>query len=100
VALERAAEQDFPDPEGVYMFARAMAYAGAVEEAVPVLAAVVARGFVCYEGFLRDPWLDPLRSNAGFVHILRRAEFKAKAAAEIFRAAGGEQILGGASLGS
>jgi hypothetical protein len=64
-----------------------------------VLAAVVARGFVCYEGFLKDPWLDPLRSNPGFVHTLRRAQFKAKAAQETFRAAGGEQILG-ASMGA
>jgi hypothetical protein len=59
-----------------------------------VLAAVVARGFVCYEAFLRDPWLDGMRSHPGFVHLLKRAEAGAKAAEEAFREAGGEAILG------
>ena len=44
--------------------------------------------------FLRDPWLDGMRSLPGFVHILKRAEVGAKAAEEAFREAGGEAILG------
>ena len=93
-SLQRSAEADFPDPEGIYIIGRCVAFAGAHEEALPVLAAVVARGFICYEGFLRDPWLDGLRSHPGFVHILKRAEAGAKAAEEAFRDAGGEAILG------
>jgi len=43
---------------------------------------------------LHDPWLAPLRDDQRFQEILRRAETRRNEALTVFRAEGGERLLG------
>ena len=71
---------DFPDPEGQYYMARAMAYLGESDLALAAFDRAERGGFFCYPFFTRDPWLDSLRTNPRFVEILRRAESRMREA--------------------
>ena len=59
-----------------------------------MLGDAVDRGFFCYPGIVRDPWLDPLRNNLEFVRILRRAEERWRQSMVLFAETGGVEILG------
>ena len=65
---------EFPDPEGQYYMARALAFLGENGKALEAFDRAERGGFFCYPFFARDPWLDPLRTDPHFVEILRRAE--------------------------
>ena len=84
---------DFPDPEGVYYMGRAMARVGETETALAALSSAVDRGFFCYPFFVRDAWLDPLRGNARFVDLLRRAESRWREAKRAFDDHPGSRVL-------
>ena len=43
---------------------------------------------------LHDPWLATLRDNPRFTEILRRAQARRDEALTVFRAEGGERLLG------
>jgi TolB-like protein len=85
---------DLPDPEGRYFIARTFAYAGAFDEALPMLAEVVENGFFCLAAFTRDPWLDGLRGHPEFGAIVRRAEARHRHALISFLTAEGDRVLG------
>ncbi len=93
-AMARVVDGGFHDPEGLYFGARHLARAGATDDALSLFARVVSGGFHCAETFVRDPWLDPLRTSPAFVDLLRRAEMGRAAALESFRRAGGDRLLG------
>ena len=84
---------DFPDPEGLYYMGRALAHVGASEEAIERIVAAVERGFFCYPYFVSDPWIDPLRGDARFVEVLRRAETKWRDAQHAFEQHPGSRVL-------
>jgi serine/threonine protein kinase/tetratricopeptide (TPR) repeat protein len=84
---------DFPDPEGQYYMARALAHVGAMDEAIARVAAAVDRGFFCYPFFVSDAWVDPLRGDARFVDVLRRAEAKWREAQRAFEEHPGSRVL-------
>ncbi len=83
-----------PDPESVFLGARTYASLGALDAAAQQFARAVDMGFFCYPTFVRDPWLDPLRSHATFAEALARANLRHGEAARKFRDAGGERLLG------
>jgi hypothetical protein len=87
-------ETGFHDPEGLFLVARDLAYVGAREEALGMLEKVVSGGFHCPRPLLQDPWLDSLRGDPAFLRLLHRAEEESAAAAQAFREAGGERLLG------
>jgi serine/threonine protein kinase len=84
----------FHDPEGLYLVARELAYAGARQDALDMLERVVTGGFHCPRALVQDPWLDSLRGDPTFVRLLHRAEEESAASAAAFREAGGERVLG------
>jgi len=92
--LDQLPTSSFRDPEGLYLTARAMAFAGARQPAVELLANVIEGGFFCPTALVRDPWWDPLRGDAAFLRCLRRAEERSRDAAAAYLAAHGDRILG------
>ena len=100
VAESRQATHDFleaagarTDPEGPYIWSRLLARLGEHDRALATLDEAVARGFFCVEGFVRDPWLDPVRTDERFARILQRAQVRQQEALTAFRDAGGEHVL-------
>lgn len=93
-ALEfMGALRDFPDPEGLYFMGRALAHVGQLDEAIAELQLSVERGFFCYPFFVRDSWLDPLRTSPRFVEILRHAESRTRDAQRAFDAHPASRVL-------
>ena len=93
-ALRRVLESGFHDPEGLFFCLRSASHLGETALALEMLERVVDAGFHCPTPMVRDPWLDPLRTEPAFVRVLRRAEEHHAAALRIFTAAGGERLLG------
>ncbi|MBI1898943.1 MAG: protein kinase [Acidobacteria bacterium] len=81
------------DPEGIYHVARQLAWCGERAEALEYLGVTVEQGFYCFPAFLRDPWLDSLRSDLAFNAILRRAEERYREAVAAFYRASGDRVL-------
>ena len=84
---------DFPDPEGMYYMGRSMAHVGEPDTALLGLTSAVDRGFFCYPFFVRDAWLDPVRGDARFIEVLRRAEGKWREAKRAFDEHPGSRVL-------
>ena len=82
------------DPEGLYYFARQLAYLGKHVRASEVLNEAAELGYVCFPTMARDPWLDPLRGNLEFSLALRTEEGRYRESAQAFLAAAGSRILG------
>ena len=84
---------NFPDPEGLYYITRALAFLGETEHALSAFERAERNGFFCYGFFTRDPWLDPLRMNARFMEILRRAETRMREARRAFEEHPASRVL-------
>ena len=93
-AVRQVLETGFHDPEGLFFALRSASFVGQRALAVELLERVVEGGFHCPMPMVRDPWLDPIRTEPGFVRALRRAEEKHAEALRAFTAAGGERLLG------
>jgi tetratricopeptide (TPR) repeat protein len=83
----------FPDPEGRFYIARGLVRIQRPEEALEVLDGAQRDGFFCYPIFAHDPWLDPLRGDARFIAILKRAEERMRNAQRAFDAHPGSRVL-------
>ena len=86
--------QHYLDPEGVFYMGLIMAHLGESERALTVLSECMDRGFSSVHVLLRNPWFDGLRSKAQFNELLKRGEARFVEASEVYRAAGGPQVLG------
>jgi serine/threonine protein kinase/Flp pilus assembly protein TadD len=96
-AAERLLGLKYHDLEGTYYLARQFAYLGQPDRALKLLESVIERGYCCWYSLGHDPWLESVRSAAGFQAVYGAAEQRYRAAQESFRAAGGEEILGASS---
>jgi TolB-like protein len=81
------------DPEGLYFTTRALARVDQTNAALDMLDRVVEGGFFCPTIFLRDPWLDPIRSASRFNQIVAKANDRSRDAAAEFRRLGGDRLL-------
>lgn len=93
-ASEDLIERDFTDPEGKYYLARQLAWLSEGDRAISLLKSTVDGGYFCYPQLASDPWLDPIRAQAGFKQILHRAQALHQEAIEVFSAEGGPRLLG------
>ena len=89
----RLEQTGFADPEGFYLLASYLAFAGAREEALDLLGRSVAGGFHCPIGLRADPFWDPLRPLPEFGRLLATVNASCAQAREAFVEAGGPEIL-------
>jgi serine/threonine protein kinase len=94
-AAERAvSEMTWGDPEGFMTGGIMVCKLGSYDLALQALAKAVDGGFTVVEPLLHDPWLAPLREDPRFTETLRRAQARRDEALAVFRAEGGEALLG------
>lgn len=94
LAAYEHATADLRDPEALHYQVRQLTNLGEAERAIAGFRRVVEMGFACFPFFARDSWLDPLRGRPDFREIMRKAEARHQRAAQAFREAGGEFVLG------
>jgi tetratricopeptide (TPR) repeat protein len=85
---------NWSDPEGYTSGAIILARLGSHETAIEALSKAVDSGYTVTHPLIFDPWLEPLRADPRFAAIVRRAEAGRNAALAVFRAEGGERLLG------
>ena len=94
-AAERAVgEMSWSDPEGYTTGAIMLCKVGSHELALQALTKAVDGGYTVVEPLLHDPWLAPIRDDPRFAGIVRRAQARRDEALAVFRAEGGETLLG------
>src|SRR5437870_883905 len=86
--------QHYLDPEGVFYMGLIMAHLGESERALIVLSECMDRGFCSVNVLRHNPWFDGLRSTAQFNDLIKSAEARFIQAGEVYRSAGGPQVLG------
>jgi hypothetical protein len=77
------------DAQALYYLARTYARLSDHDRAARELQRVVDGGFWCYEAFVRDPWLAPIRGRADVASSIEGARLRAAAA----RSAVGEALF-------
>ena len=82
------------DPEGYTAGAMFLSHLGSHELALQALRRAVDGGFAVTEPLEHDPWLAPLRDDARFAGVLRDAHARRNEALAVFRAEGGQRLLG------
>ena len=87
--------QHYLDPEGVFYMGLIMAHLGESERALTVLSESMDGGFSSVHVLRSNPWFDGLRSTTQFKELIKRGEASFAEADEVFRSAGGAQVLGG-----
>jgi serine/threonine protein kinase/tetratricopeptide (TPR) repeat protein len=82
------------DPEGAMAQAVILSRLGSHDMALRLLAEAQDGGFTAPDTLVGDPWLAPLRSDSRFAEILQQAQARRREALAVFRAEGGERLLG------
>jgi serine/threonine protein kinase len=82
------------DPEGYASVGIMLARLGSVDLALEAFSGAVDGGYSVVEPLLHDPWLAALRGDPRFSEIVRRAQARRDDALAVFRAEGGEALLG------
>ena len=91
--MDEARQQVHLRGEELYYATRHYAWAHEWEKTTEALADVVESGYFNYPALAGDPWLAPLRGQAGFERILQRAAARHAAAESRFLEAGGSRLL-------
>jgi serine/threonine protein kinase/tetratricopeptide (TPR) repeat protein len=94
LAEETMAHAMWPDPEGYMTNGLVLSRLGSEEMALQALKTAVDGGFHVPHTLLTDPWLAPLRRHERFGEIVRVAQARRDQALAVFRAEGGERLLG------
>ena len=93
LAAVEAAVDNLIDAEAVSCMARMLVPLGAHERAAFELRRVVNGGFWCYDTFVRDPWLDPLRGRADVRQLFEQAREQVERARKTFAESNGFEQL-------
>jgi hypothetical protein len=93
LAAAETAAANLIDSEAVFYMARTFVRLGAHDRAVIELRRVVKGGFWCYDAFMRDPWLDPIRGRSDVRQLLREAHDQVGRARKIFLQLNGPELL-------
>lgn len=82
------------DPEALYHWSAALAYAGDRDGALGLLERAIDAGYYPAWALVHDPRFDSLRSSNDFRSLVRHAEELQLDALRAFRAADGPRLLG------
>jgi len=93
-SAEHVLAKGFDDAEGIYLLARNVSKAGAVDFAFTLLQRVVDGHFTVPRILEVDPWLEPMRSDPRFAGVYAAAVAGERHARELFVRAGGPRLLG------
>jgi serine/threonine protein kinase len=85
-------DRGFPDGEGFYYMARALASVGELELATEAFVRTVP-SFFCVPGMDRDRWIDPLRGRPDFEAALATARERHLRTVAQFESAGGRRLI-------
>ena len=91
-ALETAAALQI-DAEALYYLMRTFARLGAGDRAALELRRVVDGGFWCYDAFVGDRWLDPIRGRPDVLAALEEARDRAERCRAMFMQSNGAKLL-------
>jgi len=94
VAEAAVAEMNWFDPEGYMSGALILGHLGSRDLALHALGLAVHGGYSVVHPLLHDPWLAALSDDRRFQEILQHAEARRNEALTVFRAEGGERVLG------
>jgi serine/threonine protein kinase/tetratricopeptide (TPR) repeat protein len=94
IAEAAVGQMTWSDPEGYMSGAIILAHLGSRDLALDALGLAIDGGYSVVHPLLHDPWLASLRDDGRFQEIVRRAEIRRNEALTIFRAEGGERLLG------
>jgi DNA-binding winged helix-turn-helix (wHTH) protein/tetratricopeptide (TPR) repeat protein len=95
-AVELAAAS-LQDAEAVFYMARTLVRLGAHDRGVTELRRVVNEGFWCYDTFVRDPWLDPIRGRSDVRELFEETRERVVEASVMFRDSHGPELIGSVS---
>lgn len=84
----------FKDPEGHFSRAVLLARLGRIEATAGALKSALDLGFYFPPAALEDPWFDAFRESAEYPEVIRLASARCQEAQAVFRAEGGERLLG------
>jgi TolB-like protein/tetratricopeptide (TPR) repeat protein len=87
-------QMSWSDPEGYFTGGAILSRLGSHELALTALQKAVDGGFYAPDTLAADSWFDALRSHPRFAEILRLAQARRREALAVFRAEGGERLLG------
>ena len=94
LAEQLALSPGWRDPEGYMMSALFLNMLGSYDHALRKLHDAIEGGFYPVPFLLHDTWLAPLRGDPRFAEIVRIAQLRRGEALAVFRAEGGERLLG------
>jgi serine/threonine protein kinase/tetratricopeptide (TPR) repeat protein len=83
----------FTDGEGLFYVAEIYAAAGLVDESLAMLERAIAAGFVCRQGFERDPYLAPVRASHAWPAVAAALDTAQRRVQEVFDRHGGGALL-------
>ena len=92
-AVELAAAS-LQDAEAVFYMARTLVRLGAHDRGVTELRRVVNEGFWCYDTFVRDRWLDPIRGRSDVRELFEETRERVVGASVMFRDSHGPELIG------
>ncbi len=82
------------DPEGMTMGSALLSHVGNVEMSLRMLRMAIEGGYHVPTALRRDPWFDALRGDPRFTELVALATQRTREALAVFRAEGGERLLG------
>jgi tetratricopeptide (TPR) repeat protein len=94
IAERAVGRMSWTDPEGYASGGIILCRLGSHELALHAFRQAVEGGYFVTEPMAHDPWLAPLRDDPRLVEILQRARSRRDEALAVFRAEGGERLLG------
>ncbi len=92
-AVEQCLQVQFRDPEARFGLGAFLAKLNEPKRALETISQALEEGYVCHHVLLYHPWLDALRSHAGFPELAGRAAERSSQAQAVFLDNGGDRLL-------